>query len=514
MTPSSIRLCLVLHNHQPVGNFDDVIEQAYQQSYRPFLDLFEEYSSLRISLHTSGPLMQWLDQHHPDYLDRLQKLVSEQRLEIVGGAYYEPILTMIPARDRRGQIQCFRDWLEKRFHTSVRGMWIPERVWEASLVSELADAGVDYTILDDFHFRCAGLAADELCGDYVTEDQGKTLRVFPGSERLRYAIPFQDPQATIDHLKTIAERHPGTTVVFADDGEKFGTWPDTYQHVYEQGWLRRFFDALVANQNWLHCSTLADSIEHSPPRGKVYLPDASYREMTEWAYPVSKQLEYDQLSHEMENDPRWPALQSFIRGGFWRNFKQKYEETNEMYARMMYVSQRLDQASQSQSDLNLLDLARDHLFQGQCNCPYWHGAFGGVYLPHLRNAVYQHLILADQLIDQATGESPIKLEAADFNFDLDPEIRLSNDELIAWFRPSKGGQIYELDVRSIAHNLLATLQRRPESYHEKVRRGPTENDNQAASIHDRVVFKQNNLDQNLAIDTTPRKSLLGPFLAS
>ena len=70
-----IRFCLVLHNHQPIGNFDSVYEQAYQDSYLPFLDVFEHYADLQISLHTSGPLMEWLDEHHPDYLDRLAALV-------------------------------------------------------------------------------------------------------------------------------------------------------------------------------------------------------------------------------------------------------------------------------------------------------------------------------------------------------------------------------------------------------------------------------------------------------
>ena len=32
--PNTIRLALVLHNHQPIGNFDGVFEQAYQDSYR------------------------------------------------------------------------------------------------------------------------------------------------------------------------------------------------------------------------------------------------------------------------------------------------------------------------------------------------------------------------------------------------------------------------------------------------------------------------------------------------
>ena len=67
MTHPTIRFCLVLHNHQPIGNFDSVFEQAYQDSYLPFLNVFEQYpDDLRISLHTSGPLMEWLDEHHPN----------------------------------------------------------------------------------------------------------------------------------------------------------------------------------------------------------------------------------------------------------------------------------------------------------------------------------------------------------------------------------------------------------------------------------------------------------------
>ena len=77
MADQNIRLCLILHNHQPIGNFDEVIEQAYQDSYLPFLNLFESYHPLKIGLHTSGPLLLWLQQRHPDYLNRVRTLVSE-----------------------------------------------------------------------------------------------------------------------------------------------------------------------------------------------------------------------------------------------------------------------------------------------------------------------------------------------------------------------------------------------------------------------------------------------------
>jgi len=508
-----LHLNLVLHNHQPTGNFDNVFEQAFQDSYLPFLDVFEPYSSLRISLHTSGCLMEWLDQHHPEYLDRLAGLVREGRIEIVGGAFYEPILTMIPSRDRVGQISRFSEWLQNRLGAPISGMWMPERVWETSLTSDLAAADIRYTVLDDFHFRCAGLVEEQLDGYYLTEDQGRTLAIFPGSEKLRYLIPFRDPQETIDYCRMVGERRPGSILVFGDDGEKFGTWPETRKHVYEDGWLKRFFDAIDANRDWLRTSTLSETRSTIPPLGKIWLPDASYREMTEWALPVERQKVYAGLTHELEHDHRWNELKTFLRGGYWRNFKAKYPESNEMYARMMYVSSLVQQADQENGPAEVLDQARTWLYRAQCNCGYWHGAFGGVYLPHLRNAVYQNLIMAENILEQQRRKPDAWIEASadDYDFDGSHEVRLANESLVAWLAPANGGQMYELDLRRAAHNLLATMQRRTEVYHQKILDHENHSADGAASIHDRVVLKQNDLDKYLASDTRLRKSLVDHF---
>ena len=510
---ANIHLCLVLHNHQPIGNFDGVFEQAYQDSYLPFLEVFEPYDQLQISLHTSGPLMLWLAERHPEYLDRLRLLVEAGRIEIVGGPQYEPILTMLPSRDRIGQIQAYATWLERNLGVVPRGMWTPERVWESSLTSDVSDAGIRYTVLDDYHFRAAGIENEQLTGYFITEDDGRLLRIFPGSEHLRYTIPFQPVSETIDHCREVAERSPGAVLTFGDDGEKFGTWPDTKEHVYEGGWLREMFDALTENASWLHTVSLGEAINRTAPAGRVYLPDCSYREMTEWSLPTKSQRKLDEVSHEMEGHDSWQDLKSFVRGGYWRNFKSKYEETNEMYARMMHVSRRLADAEAAGVDSSQLAVVRDHLYRGQCNCPYWHGAFGGIYLPHLRNAIFNHLITADNLLGRLTGEhsEAVHATADDYDFDGLQEVRLSNEKLCVWVAPGRGGRIYELDVRDISHNLLATLQRREESYHQKILAGPSSGDEEVASIHDRVVFKQADLDKRLQYDSYARKSLMDHF---
>lgn len=516
---SRVRLILALHNHQPVGNFDGVFEAAYRDGYLPFLEVMEEYPQVPFALHTSGPLLEWLVEHRPEYVSRVRALVGAGRVEILGGGFYEPIMTMIPRRDRIGQIRTYSGYLKEQFGAPVRGMWVPERVWEQHLVSALADSGIEYTILDDFHFQQAGLAECDLFGYYLTEDDGRLVKVFPGAERLRYTIPFQEPHATYECLRRLADERPGSTVVFADDGEKFGSWPETFDHVYTRGWLRRFCDMIVGNLGWLEPTTFARVVDETLPLGKIYLPDSSYREMTEWVLPANRFAAYREAVKEIDHDVATRRLKPFVRaGGYWRNFKAKYSETDEMYSRMLDISRRLaDAESRPDSDPDYLELARQELYRGQCNCPYWHGAFGGLYLPHLRNAIYRSLIAAHTALDDAVGRTGrrVALSVADFNLDARQEVCLENDQLIAFLRPAKGGHIYELDDRRSLTNVLATLERRPEAYHSTVAdaaRARTPESNPPAHS-ERVVLKQEGLDRLLVYDRHARKALVDHFYA-
>jgi hypothetical protein len=507
-----VRFVFAVHDHQPVGNFGHVFEQAYRETYEPFLTLLEQYPEIPVSLHTSGPLMEWLAEHKPGYVERLCPLVQRGQVEILGGPFYEPILPMIPPRDRVGQITAYRDYLQGLFGQPVRGMWVPERVWEQNLVSDIADAGMEYTVLDDYHFKQAGLDEGQLFGYYLTEDNGRLLRIFPGSERMRYLIPFRNPEESVQYLSEVAAHHPDAVIVFADDGEKFGSWPGTHKHCYQDRWLYRFLDALRGARSWLRLCTFSQALDETPPAGRIFLPDASYREMTEWAMPVNRREEYDDLIRSLEKDPRWDRLQRFVRGGYWRNFKVRYPETQEMYARMLQVSRLLERSENNgNGDSGAIARARRDLYRAQCNCSWWHGAFGGLYLPHLRNAVYHHLLAAENaLLEQAPSRPDwVDAETADFNLDGTPEVCLSNRRLAAYFHPAVGGTLYELDLRPIRHNLLATLARRPEIYHETIRRQAEGEPRE--QVREQIEVKHTGLEGLLQYDPYLRKSLIDHF---
>ena len=70
--PPKFHLSLLFHAHQPVGNFEDVFERCYQHSYRPFVEHLEKHAKVRAALHYSGPLLVWIEQHHPEYFELLR----------------------------------------------------------------------------------------------------------------------------------------------------------------------------------------------------------------------------------------------------------------------------------------------------------------------------------------------------------------------------------------------------------------------------------------------------------
>jgi alpha-amylase len=199
-----ISLALILHNHQPVGNFGWVIEEVFHKAYEPMVGALERHPGVRMALHYSGPLLEWLDANQPQFLERLGALVARGQVEIVGGGHFEPILVSLPGRDRLGQLGRMRTDLERRFGTAPRGAWLAERVWEPSLPTALVDAGYAYTVLDDNHLRGASVPEDEMWGTYTTDDQGRLLTIFGTEKGLRYRIPWHPVPELISYLRDAA----------------------------------------------------------------------------------------------------------------------------------------------------------------------------------------------------------------------------------------------------------------------------------------------------------------------
>lgn len=511
------RVCFLLgvHNHQPVGNFDHVFEEAYEKAYLPFLQVLSRHPGIRLALHNSGCLWEWLEGHHPEYFHLVQGLVDRKQVELLSGPFYEAILPAIPEQDRQGQIRMLSDYLEKQFGRKPRGAWLPERVWEPDLAATFAEAGIEYTLTDDWHFRASGVPARDLDGYYLTEDGGKALAVFPISETMRYLVPFRPVAESLSHLSRAASDSGLPAVILADDGEKFGVWPGTHKHCYGDGWLEQFFQSLECAEGVV-MEPFGKYLDQASPKGRVYLPTASYPELMEWALPVRAQRDYQELREQVQNGPSPERFVPFVRGGYFRNFLAKYPEANQLHKRMLRVSRKVQDASSEPSD-PIWQEAQRNLYRAQCNCAYWHGVFGGLYLPHLRSAVYASLIVAESNLDRLSSKGgKIAVEEVDFDACGQKEIVIETSRQALYLSPSKGGTLLEWDLKSKRRNFCDTLARREEGYHAKLILAAAEagSEDGTRSIHERVVSKEAGLERYLVYDKHQRSSLRDRFFLS
>jgi len=450
-----------IHNHQPVGNFGWVIEKINEEAYRPFFRILSDYPKIKFSLHLSGSLCEWYEANDRKLLDLIGKMITRGQVEILAGGFYEPILVSIPRRDRLGQIHKFQKYLKKRFGVQPKGLWLAERVWESDLTQDLADCGIEYVLVDDRHFLVTGFQKDDLHRYYYTESNGCYLKVFPIDMTTRGLIPFKPPKDTRAYLSAVSKKGKDAVFYF-DDGEKFGAWPGTHDSVYKKGWLGDFLTMLTKIQgDFLQIKTYSEALQEIECGGLCHLPSASYSEMEDWSLPPKAFKEIRAYRSKVEKEFDEPS--SYIRGGIWKNFLVKYPEARDMHAFMLEMSAEVSKAVKKAKPL-LKEKLTGWLYQAQCNDAYWHGVFGGLYLPHLRHGIWSKLCELKRFLNRG-----VRLRVRLREFVGVKEALFDSQTVSAQWRLSRGGVISRFLFLKRGLTLSNTLARHEEGYHDALR---------------------------------------------
>jgi 4-alpha-glucanotransferase len=511
VTKQSISLLFGVHAHQPVGNFPEVLVDAHLRCYKPFLQVLHRYPDFKFAVHFSGWLLDFLFERYPDDMDLLRDMVTRGQVELFGAGDTEPVLAVIPNRDRIGQIETFSEKLEKKFGQRPQGAWLTERVWESTVVPALADCGIRYAIVDDYHFICTGKTKTELDGFFTTEEDSRLLDLFPISEALRYKIPFSPAHDAVSYIESLVENSTANkcvAAVYFDDIEKFGIWPETYQWVYENGWLEQFIQGVLASPR-IFPRHYRDYHAVERSRGVIYLPTTSYIEMNEWALPATSANDYADLIQQAKSAGWYERNKSFLRGGIWKNFFSRYPESNWMHKRMLGLSARFAALPAIQRSA----VMRQKLYAAQANDAYWHGLFGGLYLPHLRRAIYNNIVELEALLDGCELRPAFFIE--DTDLDGVGEAYLHNEELQVVLKLDGSASICEFDAYQLKHNFGDTLRRQVEHYHHKIQLDGHDmsehSDAGIASAHDRFNFKNQIDNSDLAVDIQAQNLFIDSF---
>jgi len=497
---SKVSLLFGVHMHQPVDNFGDAVDEAIELCYKPFFETMVKFKKFKFSVHCSGWLLDRIRINNPDVFENMKILTKSNSIEWIGAGYYEPVLSSIPSYDRKAQIDKLSDYIFKYFGVRPRGLWLTERVWESSLVPDISACGIDFAVVDDYHFLSSGFDASKMDGYYKTEESGVELGLFPIAQSLRYALPFFDVKKSIESILACANRDDSAAIIF-DDAEKFGLWPQTHEWVYEKKWLEKFLKAVLKNKEikTQHYSTY---MQKNRSLGLAYLNNTSYFEMGEWSLRAKQTLALEALKESVGESYFDDMGVAFIKGGIWKNFFIKYTESNYLHKRMLYFSKKEDKL-----DEKMLE----SLYKLQTNDVFWHGVFGGLYLPNLRDNAYRFLLELESFM----ASKNIKTDLFDIDMDGYDELKVLTPNLSMVFSSKFGGAMVEFGSFDTLFNWQNTLMRREEAYHSKIlnpkNTNHAQNEDEIATIHNDISQIDEDLKGELIYDWHPKYSFIDHF---
>lgn len=470
-------LVCTLHFHQPTGVGPKALDRAFDDYYDVLLDVVEEDPNLRLNLHFTGTILEHATAHHPAFLDRLRSLWKADRIELLGGAFHDPVLPSIPERDALGQLQYTANFYEQHFGRRPEGAWLCLRAWDPALIRTLVGAGIRYTLLDDAQFVVAGLHPDALKGHYTTERAGHTISVFPIDYELVRAVQGSDRAGILATLESLSGRQRGAegVEVFAGDG----------QALMAQGRLGDFLSVLRSQYAWVKTYRLQTAMDLFRSRGRVYLPTSTDPELGDWSRPADTVKRRRLFMRQMEAMGVQEEAQQFAGGVVFDNFLVKYPEVNRLHKRMLRASRRVDQlrtvlrqrqergraGAGDQKARAVLQKACSGLWRSQNHSAYWHGGDlnEGIYNPIIRQRAQRELLQAEAAIDRILtdrkGEQWQALRA-DFDADGDEDVQVITPQFNAIVNPSEGGTLQELDLRQHSLPLLSSFSPVEEPYHE------------------------------------------------
>ena len=493
------KLILGTYNSQPPEEVHLAVEDYYQNAYKTFLTTLYNEPAIKLSLFYSGSLFEWIEEKHSEFLSVLQEMINNKQVELLGGGFYSPALTLLPIPDRVGQMEKLTTYIRKNFSKKPRGCYLSENVWDSSLVSNLKSCGFDYVFLDDNQFKSSGISDDDLIKCVITEDQGKIITVIPINSVLNSMFLRRPPIELINYIQDNIHLDGVFTILFK--GEYLKSSLLTVKEI--KSWIEEFNSLLLENSSWIetiHPGKYVKQVQGSLQR--VFFPQYSINGMRNKPLPIASQKDLNRLNRHLG---ALGDVSHWINSGFFKQFISRYNDSALLYSKMMYVNLL---ANQIKGDRSRKKTAREELWKSQSHYVYWHGAHLGIYDRDLRKRTYKFLI--DSEI--STREKGIfKPGITHFDIDMDGlKEALYQGEYYNSYISLKGGIIFQLDCLKRKNNLLSTVQRVEESYHN------SENRVNEFDKYPRKMFHDHFISENLSLDKFSENTYeeLGSFVDS
>lgn len=449
-----VKLIFGTYNSQPPEEEDHVVEDFYQKAYKTFLTTLYNFSSIKISLHYSGALMEWVDEKHPEFISVLQEMVNSRQVELLSGGYYDPALTLLPVPDRVGQMEKLTTYIRKNFGKKPRGCFLSENIWDSSLIPSLKTCGFEYIFLDDNQFLSSGIDEKDLAKPVITEDQGKIITVLPINNKLTTMFFRRPPSELIEYLLDQINSDGVYTIMIK--GEYLKSLTMTTKEI--KAWLEEFNVLLEENSNWIETISSGKYVKQiQGTLERKYFPQYTINGMRNKPLPIASQRELNRLNRHLG---ALGDVSHWINSGFFKQFIARYPDASHIYSKMIHINLLVNQIK---GDRSRKKTAREELWRAQSHYVYWHGNHLGIYDKILRERTYKFLIEAE-ISTREKGIFKSGINQIDIDLDGLKEALYQGDTYNAYVS-CRGGMLFQFDHIKKCRNILSTVMRIEESYH-------------------------------------------------
>lgn len=471
---NALELVLGFDISHPPGMSRSGLKRAWQDAYSPLLQELEERASAVVSLRLSGVVLDFLENEHPEGIDRLRRLVERGQVEILGGAYYDAVLSSLPERDAIGQLRLSNRRWKHLLGVEPEGATLCYGAWDPSLPRILARAGLRYVVLDSTALQLAGLESSEIDGYYMTEREGLKVAVFPNACGEDPVNPGMEPARVLGLLRRYAMRKR-RAVVWMLDARELGVRPGSAELCWGRagGWLPRLLGRFAAQDHWLKLASFGSLLQRYRSTGRAYIPACM---------DPTLQAAVTSPPHLRGRQPG--AAASLARTDHrrapptlpWSAFLGRYDEANRLHKRMLVTSREVARLAShvrsaggragTASLARGLERALLWLYQAQSAAAYTHDPWGGLHSGRLRHRAYAALLRAEQQVRRMLGEpGRLLLERHDVDCDGRDEVVVTTPHLRGVIDPARGGSLMELDLLELGANVVNSLTRRSERLH-------------------------------------------------
>jgi len=419
-----MKIGICIYHTKPPGTTIEDLEYALYHCYRPLLTYLYTREKIKIGLHFSGTIYEWLENSYPEINMLISDLIKRDQVELLSGGYYDPPFCFIPAKDRGTQIEKLNTYIRKRFGKKPSGALIAEQNWQSNMVTTFNSGDISYVISFDPDESSKEKRNDRWYEPYTMLDSGKQIDIIPASLQASSMIPESTPDdaaAKITDLMKATESETVTLLISADRLISSFLLADIGSMI---DYLDRFFSLLEQHDFSLRLpGTLCT-------RGMKRLDFLK----SGWYHP-------DRID---------------ISSADFHEVLKLYPESFYAYCRMYYL-QRL--IAGVKGDKSRKKFADQEVLKGESSRFFWPGVCGGIYRNVLRKKQHAHFIEAEKTTRER-GVFVTSLNNYDFDYDGNEEYIYRGKNISAMI-DRKGASVGSLDYLVTSWNYQDTFTGNP-----------------------------------------------------